>query len=43
MYFFERHFELHKKYNNLAIENRFLGYLNVRLDTKIFFLSWLRG
>ena len=35
--FFGRHLELHKEYNNLAIENsfnRFFGHLNVGLDTK---------
>ena len=43
---FGRYLELHKKYNNLAIENifsRFLVNLNVGLDTKIVFLSLLRG
>ena len=41
-HFFGRHLELHEKYYNLAIENsfnRFLDLLNVRLDTKIVFLS----
>ena len=44
--FFGRHLELHKKYYNLAIANifnRFLELLDVGLDTKIIFLSRLRG